>query len=135
MNQLFTGISEIVNPIYGDMYILKDHLRSKTVSHSDVSTEHHPVTAWWWNGIPRKMGVGLLVGVPLKEKVRFKRQFITLDNGCALILPDEDDMHREITSRDVDVDKHLWRPRERDVLGVGKKNYPRIWPFQGPFSE
>jgi len=135
LNQFFKGVSQIVNPIYGDMYFLKNHLRSKTVSRLDKASEEHPTSAWWWNGIPRKLGVGLVVGEPLKDKIRFKREFTTLGNGSALVLPEENDMHREVTSRDVAVDEELLQPRETVIFGIGKKRYPRTWPFAGPFSD
>ena len=61
IERLFKNISYVITPFYGDIYILKKHIRSRSVSFSDGETEQHPIVSWWWNGIPRKLGIGLVI--------------------------------------------------------------------------
>ncbi len=134
LNELFRGISQIINPFYGDIYFLINHVRSRTVSYLNRTSEIHPISAWWWNGVPRKLGVGLVIGEPLQEYVHIKSNFITLENGCWLILPDQDNVFRELTPREIEVNKGLLQPIEPENH-MGNKLYPKIWPFSGPYAE
>ena len=135
VNELFKGLSGVVAPFYGDAYLLKDHVRSRTVSSSGRTSEQHPTTSWWWNGVPRKLGIGLVVGQPLIDRISIKSRYETLDNGCRLVLPKEDDMRREISASEVKIEDGLRQPLTPPDFLVGQKRYPRIWPFPGPFAQ
>ncbi len=134
VNELFKLVTGILAPFYGDMYFLKDHVRSRTVSSSTGTSEQHPIVSWWWNGVPRQLGVGLVVGQPLSDMIRIKSRYETLDNGCRLVLPKEDDMRRPIKSNEVEMQDGLRQPTASQAFGVGQKRYPRIWIFPGPFA-
>ncbi len=134
VNELFKGVTRILAPFYGDMYFLKDHVRSRTVSSSTGRSEQHPIVSWWWNGIPKQLGVGLIVGQPLSDMIKIKSRYETLDNGCRLVLPKEDDMRQPIKSNEVEIHDGLRQPAASQPFGVGQKRYPRIWIFPGPFA-
>jgi len=72
IERLFINVSEILLPFYGDIYILENHIRSRSVSYSDSETVKHPITSWWWNGIPKKLGLGIVLGNPLLSSLNYK---------------------------------------------------------------
>ena len=84
INRLFRNASQILNPFYGDIRILNNFIRSRTGAWTDNDTENHPIVSWWWNGIPRRSGLGLVLGYPLTDYVKVKKDHITLNNGCYL---------------------------------------------------
>jgi MFS-type transporter involved in bile tolerance (Atg22 family) len=86
IERLFINISEVIQPFYGDIRILKNNIRSRSVSCSDFKTDMHPIASWWWNGIPREFGIGLVLGNPLIGLLNIKGNHIVLNNGCRLIL-------------------------------------------------
>jgi len=136
MVRLIKSISQILNPFYGDVYMLKNHIRSRTVSYSDGKTEQHPIAGWWWNGIPRKLGIGLIIGRPILDYVKIKNPTFVLDNGCEILLNEQ---FGEIQSKDVEISDDILQPERKvksKVIVYGFSGlYPKIWPFSGPKQE
>lgn len=135
--RLFRNLSEIICPFYGDIYILKNHIRSRNVSYNDHLTEEHPITSWWWNGIPRKLGIGIVIGKPLLSYVKIKQNSTTLNNGCQLLSKIESEKINALTDKDIKISRGLYQPNRLAYM-LNKKHtklYPKIWPFDGPFSE
>lgn len=135
IRRLFKKISEITCPFYGDIYILENHIRSRTVSYSDDQTEKHPITSWWWNGIPRKSGLALVVGDPILKYLNIRRDNISLNNGCKLFIKDEKDKYDELYN-EIEIPEELYQPgmsqsNKFKVIGFTGL-YPKIWPFDGP---
>ena len=129
--RLYKNISEILNPFYGDIYILNNYIRSRIVSHADNLTDKHPTDSFCWNGFPRKYGVGMLVGEPLLEHVSFNVETEELHNNCKLLIKQENDAFAEITSEDVIIPKELYQPNNiiKSFLMGSSKQYPKLWPF------
>lgn len=134
ITRLFKNISSILNPFYGDIYILKNHVRSRTVSLSDRSTEHHPIVSWWWNGIPKNLGIGMVIGNQLHEFVKIKKPTFELDNNCKIIISDD---FKELSLNDLEINKNIYQVKDNsdNIFGGAKKLYPKIWPFDGPFKD
>ena len=131
--RLFKGVSSILNPFYGDIYILKNNIKSNTVSYSDKSTEQHPILSWWWNGVPKKFGCGLVIGNPLHDFVNIKKPDYELENGCKIIVDAE---FNELNENNIVVNKDIYQSkRASQFSGADKKHYPKIWPFDNPFKE
>lgn len=136
IERLFKNVSEILSPFYGDIYILENHIRSRSVSYSDSETEEHPIVSWWWNGIPRKLGLGMVLGNPLLSYVTIKQNNITLKNGCQIVLGIGEETDNKLTSNDIEIPEDLYQPNKvtnKSVIGFTGL-YPKIWPFDGPRS-
>lgn len=133
--RLFKNISEIIAPFYGDIFILNNYIRTRTVSYSDDKTEKHPITSWWWNGIPRESGLALVLGKPILEYLKMNREYDSLGNGCKLFIKNIEDKNDEIY-KDIKIPNNLFQPKaiffnlfnSGGFTGV----YPKIWPFDGP---
>ncbi len=131
IERLFKNIGDVITPFYGDIYILKNHIRSRSVSFSDSETEEHPIVSWWWNGIPRKLGIGLVIGEPILNYVKIQNPTFVLNNGCEILLNKQ---FSELLSKDVKIQDDLLQPevkRKPNVIGFTGK-YPKLWPFSGP---
>ena len=126
IERCFNAISLVLNPFYGDIYILKNHIRSRTVSYHDIQTESHPISSWWWNGIPKELGVGVLIGEPLLKYVKIEKPTFLLDNHCQVLLsPKLSEQLSEGIEIDSDILQPINAPDEYD------KKYPKAWPFEG----
>ena len=130
--RLFRDVCSILNPFYGDIYILKNNIGSNSVSYSNDTTERHPILSWWWNGIPRKLGCGLVIGNPLHNFVNVKNPDYELDNDCKIIVDAE---FNELSVNQVNVNKDIYQPKQTSRISGDKKHYPKIWPFDDPFKE
>lgn len=135
ISRLFKQVTSILTPFYGDIYILDNHIRSRTVSRSDGKTQNHPIVSWWWNGVPRKLGVGLIIGEPLLKYVKINHPTFTLNNGCQILLNEQ---FCEISPSEVTIDNNILQTKEHEqklTTGYGHTRvYPSLWPFSGPFE-
>lgn len=132
INRLFKNISQLLNPFYGDIHVFHNSIRKRTGAWSDSETESHPTSSWWWNGIPRISGLGLVIGEPLLEYVKTNREYLLLNNGCKLFYKYND---KEIY-QDLDLNNDILQPEIKQYEGFRvsgfDERYPKIWPFEGP---
>ena len=129
--RLFKNVSEIICPFYGDIYILNDYIRSSTGVCVDEKTQKHPIVSWWWNGVPKKPGISLVVGDPILQYLTISRETISLENGCKLFFKNKEEQN-DTLYRGINISKKLYQSQSKlfDILGI--KDYPKIWPFEGP---
>ncbi|MBS3977146.1 MAG: hypothetical protein KGZ75_10570 [Syntrophomonadaceae bacterium] len=131
LKRLFEKVALELDAFYGDIYLLKNQIRSRSASFSDYLSEQHPIVSWWWNGIPETLGCGILAGNQIKEYVRIEKPTSILNNGSAILINDDFDL---IKREQLRIDKDIIQPRK-----LGKSEglnfsglYPAIWPFAGP---
>jgi len=145
ISRLFRDVSSILNPFYGDIYILDNYVRTNTVPFTTRTTEEHPISSWWWNGIPRKFGCGLLIGNPLHDFVNIKNPGYQLNNGCKIVIDAE---FNELPANGIDVNSDIYQPEKPKLNDLTPEQmhqyclsmphrtpYPKIWPFDGPYKE
>ena len=77
--RLFKRISEMIKPFYGDIFIFNDYIRSRTVLCQDDMTQKHPIMGYWWNGIPRKSGLAVVIVEPLLKYIKISRDYDSYD--------------------------------------------------------
>jgi hypothetical protein len=69
LRRAWRELSALLQPFYGDVRTTRGHLRSRNGGwSSDGTTEQHPVRAWWWGGIPPRLGHAAVVGSPYLER-------------------------------------------------------------------
>jgi len=136
IRRLFKSVSEVLCPFYGDVYVLENYIYSRRFPYSDYLTEYHPISSWWWNGIPREFGLGMVIGNPLLNHVNIKGESIELKNGCKLISRIEDEKCNKLSVEDIEVPENLFQaPKRSKVISIGFNGvYPKLWPFIGPFD-
>jgi hypothetical protein len=64
LRRLWRRVSRELCPFYGEVRTLRGHVRTGARIGIDGETEKNPTRAWWWKGIPAKVGHALVVGQP-----------------------------------------------------------------------
>lgn len=131
IDRLFKNLSLTLDPFYGDIRILNNLIRGRTGAWFDSQTESHPIASWWWNGVPRKPGIRIVLGQPLLDYIKIRRIHERLENGSILIMQsnDKDDVYRGIK-----IPYGIRQPRifsKAKTIGFTGR-YPKFWPFAGP---
>jgi hypothetical protein len=129
IERLFKNVSEVLNPFYGDIYIIKNYIRGRNTLFSDGKTERHPISSWWWNGIPRERGVGLLIGEPLLSYVKIRKPTFILNNKCEILI---DSKFNKISPWRVKIKNNILQPRNIENNNKRMRTfveYPKLWPF------
>jgi hypothetical protein len=137
IHRLFKNISQILNPFYGDIFIIDGYIRSRNGAWIDGKTGEHPIVSWWWNGFPKKSGLGLVLGEPLLNYVKIERNYLKLNNGCKLFINMENNIDiDEDLYQGIDIPEGLFQPEKKERVGIKVSGftgrYPIIWPFDGP---
>ncbi|MEH7126557.1 hypothetical protein V7127_25540 [Bacillus sp. JJ1773] len=101
--------SELLNSFYGE-----------------VRRGWSPVSAWWWRGLPKKLGNAAILGKPYIDLwPDFVNKAKQTENGLFYIeniKQDYQDLHSIITEIPEDI-----------VQPKNKQKHSRNWPFEGPF--
>ena len=129
IKDVFSKIAFELNAFYADIYILKNHIRSKNVSYNDRSTEQHPIISWWWNGFPKKLGCGIFVNNELIKYVKIQKSSISQSDKPILIVTEN---LEEIKAKELVIDKDIMQPTVKQESFGFSGLYPRKWPFDGP---
>lgn len=134
IQRLFKNISQVLKPFYGDIFVIDGYIRSRNGAWIDGMTGEHPIVSWWWNGFPRKSGLGLVLGEPLLNYVNIGRNYIKLNNGCKLFVK-ADDLKEDLYHY-IYIPEGLFQPERKERVGIKVSGffgrYPDIWPFDGP---
>jgi hypothetical protein len=65
LDRAWRALSAELRPFYGDVRTTHGHVRSKNGRWwTTGSTEAHPIRAWWFGGVPARMGHAAVVGEP-----------------------------------------------------------------------
>lgn len=68
LRRLWRAVSEYLQPFYGDVRLLGNHIYSKGGKlWSTGATERHPVKSWWWRGLPKEPALAIVIGEPYRE--------------------------------------------------------------------
>jgi hypothetical protein len=129
INRFFKNISQLFDPFYGDMRIIHQLIRWGNNYGVDGETEDHPIVGGAWNGMPRKSGFGLVLGDPLLDHVKYNKDYLLLNNGCKLIIEEEN----VNLYRDLEIPDDLYQPQKINQAAFGfTGRYCKLWPFEGP---
>jgi len=135
LERFWREVSRFIRPFYGDVRLLHNHLYRQGRIFFDQQTEQHPVMNGWWNGVPSRLGQGVVLGDPYlalwpefvkRAKTDGQLCFLSLDNWLA-----DSSIERLVGG----VPQGIAQGRYSDPLkGVMKRAYPPIWPFEAPFK-
>ena len=64
LQRLFRGLSGVLQPFYGELRTLRGWQKVGRSWHVDAETEQHPVSSWWWMGVPPELPHAFVVGAP-----------------------------------------------------------------------
>jgi hypothetical protein len=131
------SVSALVRPFYGDVRTLHGYKRSRgrywTVGGAG-GTESHPVTAWWWNGIPTGPVHAVVLGEPyLGLWPEFVRAAESKDRLAFASAPSWRGGCDSICSIGPIPEPIAQPPVQfKGKLLVPERQYPPVWPFETP---
>lgn len=137
LERFWYGMSNLIRPFYGEIRLMTGYILKKGRIYHDAKTDSHPIKNGWWNGIPRPMGQAVVVGEPYstlwprfveRSEQRDGLHFISVDNWL---------LGKTVDRLVRGVPKDLAQGKYSDPLKRpgGKTSYPKVWPFDGPFSD
>ncbi|NVB36732.1 hypothetical protein G6O69_02735 [Pseudenhygromyxa sp. WMMC2535] len=119
LRRLWRKLSSFLSPFYGEARHLHGHVWGACLG-SDSSTDQHPVRSWFWRGIPRQLGVALVLGPRYLEHWRPKNAL--LENGLSY---NEVECWSDTQSLGIEVPEKI-ALESSDERG---ETLPLIWPF------
>jgi hypothetical protein len=132
LKRLWRSMSHVLQPFYGDVRTLTGYRRNRGRYWLTRSTARHPVTAWWWRGIPHGPAHAIVLGKPYDALWPSFAKAAVAESGLQFVGADE------------------WRSSEDvfEILGgppaaatqvglagrseVVPREYPVEWPFGSP---
>jgi len=144
VRRVWIELSRLIQPFFGDVRALNGYRRGRGTYACDAWTEHHPVTSWWWCGVPRDLGNAVVLG---EEYQRLWPAFAaTADMSGRLAfraLPDwsvKSDLAEQLGGVPDEIAMAQARPTAglspHGILALSQmpRAYPTKWPFDGPFA-
>jgi hypothetical protein len=129
LRALWHEVSRYAEPFYGDVRILRHHIRSRGRYATHAKSETHPVRSWWWNGVPRGPCLAAMVGAPYAD---FYPEF--LDSVETRGLPPNFSVEDWRSGSGVELphaELRIFQPKPY-LFGEPLDNihYPKDWPFE-----
>ncbi|HZS44348.1 MAG TPA: hypothetical protein VFC63_04550 [Blastocatellia bacterium] len=143
IKDIWYKLSELITPFYGDVKILDGYVSSGATYSLARDTERSSSSDPWWKGIPLTLGLAAVIGEPYLSLWPEFRHAATIDKGLAFLTLDDWTRKGDISTRIGGVPEVLarhghWEEKrisDRGVLRDYVVEYPKIWPFEGPFSD
>jgi hypothetical protein len=135
LERFWREMSHFIHPFYGDVRRLDGHLFRQGRLFIDQRSQQHPVMNGWWNGLPRCLGQATVLGEPyLGHWPAFAEQ-AEADDGLCFLSTGDWLSGESIESLLGGVPVGLAQGSYGDpLMGVARRSYPPIWPFEGPFK-
>jgi hypothetical protein len=132
LRHVWHRLSHVLQPFYGDIRTLTGYRRNRGRYWLTRSTQRHPVTAWWWCGLPRGRAQAVVLGEPYAKLWPAFAGGAVGESG--LVFRDCDDW-----GTDQDVFELVGEPPP-DLRQVNQANWPEVvpraypvnWPFEPP---
>jgi len=124
LRRFFREMSILLRPFYGEIRVLHNYYRGRGTFAYGSDTEEHPITGWWWRGIPIKIGLAMVLGEPL---LRVWPEFLKKSEKIA-DLQIVDNFRNGIF---YEVNQELLEP----PIGLRQPedgSFPKQWPFEWP---
>ncbi len=135
---LWHQMTFLLKPIYGDVRTESGYSRSGgAIYHSaNIALQEHyddATRSWFWRGIPRKLGLAVVLGKEYQRLWPAFKKNATVEKGFAFASTND-------WSKKLDVGKIVGpAPKAIALLpgpGMGREQkYPPVWPFDPPFGQ
>lgn len=140
---LWQDVSRLLRPLYGDVRILSNYVWSRGRIFIGSDTESHPVTSWWWRGIPGTLGNAVVLGEIYQKLWPAFASSATMVDELAFAFTKDWLLRRDLTEEIGKVPAALAQPKAWSKRkwfrsfrpSPEKPKYPKLWPFDGPFQE
>jgi hypothetical protein len=137
-------ISRLISPFYSDVRVMNGYRRGGAGGYGlGRDTEQHPIKSWWWRGIPRDVGNGVLIGKEYLELWPSLSAIGDRTDGLIFLAAKDWSTKTSIVEGLGGVPSDLVDPNHQPKAGSldalnapfnSKESYPVRWPFDGPFK-
>jgi hypothetical protein len=131
LRRFWIDASRLIRPFYGDIRILGGRVRRGTRYCATGDTEQHPISAWWWRGIPTPLGMAVVLGAEYQELWPQMVARARVDDGLAFVTTESWKSEGDLADTMPVPEELAAKPQP---MGTPKA-YPIVWPFESPFTE
>jgi hypothetical protein len=140
IKRAWNAVSLVVQPFYGDVRTLHGHTRTRNGRYMFTPrTEHHPVTAWWWRGVPSGPVHAAVIGEPYRKLWPAFAAHAETEGGLSFMSACDwkADVNAlaDIGPVPADIAQPFMPPGPYGSPPTAKLEYPSTWPFSSPFDE
>jgi hypothetical protein len=132
LKRLWIDLSRVLRPFYGDVRTLAGYRRNRGRYWVTRATQHHPVIAWWWCGLPPGPAQAIVLGPPYRKLWTDFEKVAVEQDGLALVSTED------WTSGASAFDRTGTPPQAARIVHTGAltevvpREYPTDWPFGPP---
>lgn len=127
-------MSRLINPFYSDVRTLKGFIPSKNGYACDRESEPHPVTGWWWRGIPAQLGHAIAIDERYQQLWPEFATAATKENGLALASVESWSNGETLETSIGKVPPGIAAKVTDGSPSNTPEGYPDQWPFEPPFT-
>jgi hypothetical protein len=132
LRRAWRRISSLIRPFYGDVRTFQGYQRKGNrywVAPGVI--QHHPVSSWWWNGIPQGPVHAVVVGEPYLGLWPEFASSAEFESGLAFASAPSWMIDQDSTCQVATIPETIAQPpmRYEGELRVPHRQYPSLWPF------
>jgi hypothetical protein len=129
-------ISNHIRPFFGEVRVLRNYILQRGRPYSDGKTEAHPVRNGWWNGVPKHLGVAVVIDNRYAELWRKFVNKSEQSNGLFYVSSEDWISGRRVDQLVGRIPRGIAQGKYDVPTSKGlKTTYPKQWPFEYPFIE
>ncbi len=118
------SLSHVITPLYGDIRILGGYKKERGKIESTYKSERHPVSVWWWAGIPKGPVHAMVLGEPYLTRWPEIEAISQREDRLAFITAKVDAIEENAYADVGEI------PAEIAQVKPGSyREYPKDWPF------
>lgn len=142
LRRAWLELSRLIRPFYGDVRVLDNYARGGLGGYSvGPTSEDHPVSSWWWRGLPSNLGNAVVLGETYQKLWPTFRADADRRDGLAVITsPDwskKVDLAKQLGGVPGEIAQPLPERSDDPIAAVTQlraRTYPPTWPFGNPFT-
>jgi hypothetical protein len=129
LHRFWHETSDFIHPFYGEVRLLNNYLLQSGRLVIDKKTDEHPIRNGWWKGIPKKLGLALVLDQRYADLWSKFRKRSEDKNGLYYASTEDWGSKKPITRKVGRVPMNIAQPSRI----VNPDGYPKKWPFEHPY--
>ena len=132
LKRLWFSLSRVLRPFYGDVRTLAGYRRNRGRYWATLSTQRHPLIAWWWCGLPPGPAHAIILGPPYSALWPDFNTAAVEEDGLAFVSTDDWTSAANAFDRTGEPPEATRLARKGALTDVIPREYPINWPFGPP---
>lgn len=127
VRRLWREVSRFLRPFYGDVRVMRGYTWAGATLGIDRETDVHPVCSWWWQGIPPRPPMALVLGPPYTEL--WQPEPTHCDGDLVFVEPPRWSTLEPLALEVPPDIAQPWEPEGNGNIVPWRDAYPPRWPF------